>query len=148
MRWVRPTAERVSHIAFNLRSDDKTEVWLSHHIAGDEAVFESWLSSEICRCIVTSDGEPVGVTGVCGDRIWLLGTEGLTATRSRRLQLCIEGRGWVEHCLKHVGGPIGNDVYAKNRMSIRWLRHLGFEVEEPRPIGLSGALFCRFWREA
>lgn len=148
MRWADPTAERAYYVAANVRAEDRDEVWLSHRLPGAEAVLQSWSGSELCRCIETSDGEPVGLTGVCGDRIWLLGTEGLTATRSRRLQLCIEGRGWVEHCLKHVGGPIGNDVYAKNRMSIRWLRHLGFEVEEPRPIGLSGALFCRFWREA
>ena len=146
MRWVRPTAERVSHIAFNLRSDDKTEVWLSHHIPGDEAVFESWLSSEICRCIVTSDGEPVGVTGVCGDRIWLLGTEALTATKARRLQLCHQGRDWVQHCASQVGKTIGNHVYAKNRMSVRWLQWLGFEVGVPEPFGPSAALFHPFWR--
>ena len=148
MRWADPTEERAYYIANRVRSEDETEVWLSHHITGPEAVLDSWAGSDICRCIETSDGEPVGLTGVCGDRIWLLGTEGLTATRMRRLQLCIEGRQWVKHCLERVGGPIGNDVYAKNKRSIRWLKHLGFQVEAPRPIGLSGALFCRFWREA
>jgi hypothetical protein len=53
----------------------------------------------------------------------------------------------VEYCLDRVGGPIGNDVYAKNKRSIRWLKHLGFQVEPPRPMGMSAALFCRFWRE-
>jgi hypothetical protein len=148
MRWAEPTEARAYHVAANLRHEDEQEVWLSHQIPGPEALLTSWADSDICRCIETSDGEPVGFTGVCGDRIWLLGTRGLTATRSRRLQLCIEGRGWVEHCLKRVGGPIGNDVYAKNQQSIRWLKHLGFTVEPPRPIGHSCALFSRFWREA
>jgi hypothetical protein len=146
MRWTDATDERAYYIASNLRKEDQEEVWLSHRVAGPEAVLESWAASDICRCIETSDGEPVGLTGLTGDRIWLLGTAALTATRSRRLQLCIEGRGWVEHCLERVGGPIGNDVYAKNRTSVRWLRFLGFEVEPPRPIGHSGALFSRFWR--
>jgi hypothetical protein len=148
MRWADPTEARALYVAANIRHQDEQEVWLSHRLQGPDAVLQSWAESSICRCIETSDGIPVGLTGVCGDRIWLLGTAELTATRSRRLQLCIEGRGWVEHCLKHVGGPIGNDVYAQNRASIRWLRYLGFEVESPRPLGMSGALFCRFWRDA
>jgi hypothetical protein len=115
MRWAHPTEERARYVANNIRKEDVQEVWLSHWIPGPEAVLVSWAGSEICRCIETEDGEPVGLTGVRGDRIWLLGTEGLTATRQRRLQLCIEGRGWVEHCLEMVGGPIGNDVYARNR---------------------------------
>jgi hypothetical protein len=146
MRWIRPTAERVSHIAHNLREADAIEVRLSHGVDEQEAVFESWLSSEICRCIVTSDGEPVGVTGVCGDRIWLLGTDGLTATRARRLQLCHQGRDWVEHCLKQVGVPLGNHVYSKNQESVRWLKWLGFEFGTLEPFGPSAALFYPFWR--
>lgn len=148
MRWADPTEERAYFIANHVRRQDETEVWLSHRATGAEAVLESWAGSDICRCIETSSGEPVALTGVCGDRIWLLGTEGLTATRMRRLQLCIEGRRWVQHCLDRVGGPIWNDVYAKNQGSIRWLRHLGFEVDPPRPLGLSSALFCRFWKES
>jgi len=148
MRWADPTEERAYYVAANIRREDEQEVWLSHRMPGPDAVLESWASSDICRCIETSDGVPVGLTGVVGDRIWLLGTDELTATRSRRLQLCIEGRGWVEHCLEMVGGPIGNDVYASNRRSIRWLEHLGFHVDPPSPIGMSGALFSRFWRES
>lgn len=147
MRWADPDEGRVYYVAANLRLQDEREVWLSDRLIGPEAVVESWIASDICRCIETEDGEPVGVTGVCGDRIWLLGTEGLTATRERRLQLCKEGRGWVEHCLRRVGGPIWNDVFAGNTDSIRWLKHLGFTVEQPRPMGMSAALFCRFWRK-
>lgn len=148
MRWTSPTKERVLYVANRVRKEDAEEVWLSHGVSGPDAVMLSWVGSEICRCIETSAGEPVGLTGVAGTRIWMLGTNGLTATRGRRLQLCCDGRDWVDYCLEVVGRPIGNDVYAKNRQSIRWLRHLGFEVEPPRPIGVSGALFSRFWREA
>ena len=148
MKWADASEGRVYYVAANIRRKDEQEVWLSHQVPGPEAVVESWQQSDICRCIETSDGETVGVTGVVGDRIWLLGTEGLTATKERRLQLCREGRGWVKHCLERVGGPIGNDVYYSNRDSIRWLKHLGFTVEQPRPMGHSGALFCAFWRVA
>jgi hypothetical protein len=148
MKWASPTEERAKYVARHLRKEDATEVWLSNRIPGPEAVMTSWAGSEICRCIESDDGEPLALTGVYGDRIWLLGTDGLTATRERRLQLCCDGRDWVDYCLELVGRPIGNDVYASNRRSIRWLRHLGFEIESPRPVGPSGALFSRFWREA
>jgi hypothetical protein len=148
MRWADPTEERACWIANHLRPEDETEVWLSHRIQGPEAVLMSWADSDICRCIETSDGLPVGLTGLTGDRIWMLGTAELTATRKRQVQLCREGRLWVEHCVERVGGPIWNDVYAKNVCSIRWLKHLGFTVEPARPVGLSAALFCRFWRDA
>ena len=148
MRWAQSTEERVTYIAQRLREADKTEVWLSHMASPYEAVFDSWASSDVCRCIETDAGEPVGLTGLVGSRIWMLGTDELTATRRRRLQLCNEGRGWVEHCLDVAGMPIGNDVYAKNTASIRWLKHLGFTVADPRPMGHAAALFSEFWRAA
>lgn len=148
MRWTQASEERVAYIAANLREADKTEVWLSHMATPYEAVFDSWAASEICRCIETDGGEAVGLTGLVGNRIWMLGTEDLTATKRRRLQLCNEGRGWVEHCLDVAGMPIGNDVYAKNTQSIRWLKHLGFTVADPRPMGHAAALFSEFWRAA
>jgi len=148
MRWAKPTEEKVLAIGQNLREEDRTEVWLSHQADGLEACFDSWELSDICRCIETDAGVPVGLTGLNGSRIWMLGTDELTATRRRRLQLCNEGRGWVEHCLDVAGMPIGNDVYAKNTASIRWLKHLGFTVADPRPMGHAAALFSEFWRAA
>ena len=148
MRWAKPTEEKVLAVGRNLRGEDLLEVWLSHRTTGLEACLDSWEQSDVCRCIETDDGEPVGLTGLNGSRIWMLGTQELTATKRRRLQLCNEGRGWVEHCLDTAGMAIGNDVYSKNKASIRWLKHLGFSVAQPRPIGPSAALFCEFWRAA
>lgn len=146
MRWAEPTKERAMEIANNLREEDKTEVWLSHRLTPTEAVIGSLEDADLCRCIETAHGVPVGITGLNGNRIWMLGTQELTATRVGRLQLCKEGRQWVDHCLSVAGMAIGNDVYASNTDSIRWLRHLGFQVAKPRPMGPSSALFCEFWR--
>ena len=148
MRWGKATEEKVISIGQNLRKPDRIEVWLSHQAEPIEAVMGSWEDSDICRCIETDAGQPVGLTGLSGSRIWMLGTDELTATRRRRLQLCNEGRGWVEHCLSVARMPIGNDVYASNTESIRWLKHLGFTVDEPRPMGHAAALFSSFWRAA
>jgi RimJ/RimL family protein N-acetyltransferase len=147
MRWADPTEERAAYIAGRLRKEDEFEVWLSHRMTPYEAVLISLAGSDVCRCIESNDGEPLGVTGVCGDRIWMLGTDRLTESKQNRWELVVCGREWVDHCLEVVGVPIGNHVYAKNERSIRWLRHLGFTVEHPEPFGPSAALFCPFWRE-
>ena len=146
MKWIDPTEEAVYWVASHLRAADEMEVALSDGLPGHLAVLMSWSDSKICRAIATDDGVPCGLTGVNGDRIWMLGTDDLTATKCGRLQLCREGRGWVEYCLQRVGGPLWNDVYWGNRRSIHWLKRLGFTVEDPRPLGPSGALFSRFWR--
>lgn len=148
MKWADATEEAALHIAINLREEDRTEVWLSHGATPTEAVMWSWSESDLCRCIASDAGEPLALTGLVGNRIWLLGTEKLVATRERRLQLCKEGRSWVETCLNRAGMAIGNDVYAKNVRSIRWLKHLGFQVATPRPLGPSAELFSEFWRAA
>lgn len=146
MKWAFPDAHVVNFIADNIRPQDEEEVRLSHAISGPVAVLSSWANSSVCRAILGDDDVPVGISGLVDNTIWLLGTEGLTATRSHRLQLIHRGREWVDYCQDKVDAPIGNYVYAKNRMSIRWLKHLGFHVSQPEPYGPSAALFCPFWR--
>jgi len=148
MDWAYPSTDRVEHIANHLRPEDQLEVWLSDGVDGYDAVMESYYDSTISRVILGDDSTPVGVTGVCGDRIWLLGTAELTSTKSHRWQLAVYGRQWVKHCIDVVGGPIGNHVYAENRAAIRWLKHLGFVVEPAKPYGTRAASFCEFWRTA
>ena len=140
--------DHVLDVAENLRKVDEEEVSLSHNINGREAVIESWAYSDIIRGMVTDDGVACGLCGVVGQRIWMLGTDRLTENRKARWQLCVEGRKWVDETIKELNAPLFNQVYSKNTESIRWLKYLGFTVERPRPIGLSGALFCDFWRNS
>jgi len=148
MDWSYPSSDRVEHVANNLRPQDQLEVLLSDGVSGYDAVMESYYQSTIARVILGDNSAPVGVTGVCGDRIWLLGTTELANTKSHRWQLAVHGRQWVKHCIDVVGGPIGNHVYAENRLAIRWLKHLGFVVGEPHPYGVQSAPFREFWRSA
>jgi len=148
MHWAYPSADRVERIALNLRPQDELEVRLSDGVEGYDAVMESYYASTIARVIMGDNSAPVGVTGVCGDRIWLLGTAALTETKSHRWQLAAHGREWVKHCIDVVGGPIGNHVYSRNRSAVRWLKHLGFVIEDAAPYGVRGAPFHKFWRTA
>tara|TARA_R100000781_G_C4081208_1_gene127809 strand:- start:3495 stop:3941 length:447 start_codon:yes stop_codon:yes gene_type:complete len=146
MKWIKATSSIASEVGENLRRQDVNEVLMSHGMTGHQAVMESFKQSSICQAIEGDDGDPVGLTGVVDNRIWLLGTDKLTATKNHRWQLCLYGREWVEHCLESVGKPIGNYVYSENKKSIRWLKHLGFIIYEPEPFGPWDSMFCPFWR--
>lgn len=43
-------------------------------------------------------------------------------------------------------GPLLNYVDARNVLTIKWLKWLGFEVDESEPLGINGELFHRFHR--
>lgn len=146
MRWIQANEQRAIQVGLNLRKQDELEVSLSHGLAPVEACMLSYRQSQVCQAIEGDDGSCVALTGVVGKTIWLLGSTSLTATKNHRLQLCRYGREWVDFCLESAGGYVENMVYYKNKRSIRWLKHLGFTVQEPEPFGPSGALFCPFWR--
>jgi len=148
MRWIKAEPNLIYEIADNLRKEDAKEVRLSHGVTAEEACTQSYIHSQLIQAIEGDDGDPVGITGVCGNYIWLLGTDKLTSTKNHRWQLCIYGQEWVEHCLDFSGGMIENYVYSENKTSIRWLKHLGFTIEEAKPYGPEGALFHHFWRTA
>lgn len=149
MRWADPTPERVEFIAANLRRQDVLEVAYSHGISGRQAVYDSRAASSECRCIEGDDGAPVGLCGItpqaCSHLIWLLATDGLLATSGHRRQFIRGGRRWVNGLLQK-SPLLENWVFAKNVDSVRWLRHLGFEVFPPQPMGPSLQLFHYFRR--
>ena len=73
MQWIyEPNSEQVWHIADNLRGDDLQELRLSYRCPARDVVFDSWHESDIVRGMATDDGEPCGLCGVVGQRIWML----------------------------------------------------------------------------
>ena len=147
MQWAAPDEWRVAHIAIHLRQQDAAEVFYSDAMQPEEAVYDSWKNSPICRCIEGDDGTPVGICGVAsGGVIWLLATEQLLATRSHRLQFIRGAKQWIDGLLDEGLGPLHNRVFAANRDSIRWLKSLGFQFYPAEPYGPCGQLFRYFER--
>ena len=147
MQWAAPDEWRVAHIATHLRQQDAAEVFYSDAMQPEEAVYDSWKNSSICRCIEGDDGTPVGICGLAsGGVIWLLGTEQLLATRSHRLQFLRGAKQWIDGLLEEGLGPLHNRVFAANRDSIRWLKSLGFQFYPAEPYGPCGQLFRYFER--
>ena len=148
MKWAVATPARVEYISNNVRKQDEIEVHYSHGVTGKEAVIGSWKESEICHCIDGDNGLPVGICGVNESLIWLLGTDDLFATSSHRRQFIRGGRKWVDGLIEDGNDFLHNWAMYSNQTTIRWLKHLGFTIDTPAPIGVSAQLFSHFWRKA
>jgi hypothetical protein len=149
MRWVPATEEGALHVATHLRRQDVIEVFCSHGMQPEDAVFRSWKNSPDCRCIEGDDGSTVGIAGVAsGGQIWMLATDGLLATASHRRQLVRLAKQWVDGLIASGAGPLHNWALAKNTVTLRWLESLGFRLDHPEPFGPCAELFCYFERSA
>jgi len=78
----------------------------------------------------------VGVTGVP----WLLGSDAVCAYSRPFLR---RNRSYVREMLREFP-VLTNVVDARNAVSIRWLRWLGFRMGQPTPMGVRGLPFIPF----
>jgi hypothetical protein len=146
MKWRPAEQLMVEFVALNLRRSDDLECRYAYGIGGAQALLEAWMASSVVYCICADNGEPLGVAGLNGSVIWLLGTDGLTATPQRRAALALGGRRWTDILLEE-SPLLENWVLAANVESVRWLRSMGFKIATPEPMGPSCQLFRHVWRE-
>jgi len=146
MKWRPAEQLMVELVALNLRRSDDLECRYAYGIGGGQALREAWMASSVVHCICADNGEPLGVAGLNGSVIWLLGTDGLTATPQRRTALALGGRRWTDILLEE-SPLLENWVLATNVESVRWLRSMGFKIATPEPMGPSCQLFRHAWRE-
>ena len=144
-----PTQEAIQFIADNMREEDVIEVWAYGRHTPIEALELSIKKSKKV-VIVYADGIPLTALGLCirdflsGVGVpWLLSAKQALKYKRQFLKLSppiIEEM--LEICPKLI-----NHVHADNKLSIRWLKWLGFTIEDPEPIGPEGELFHRFTKE-
>lgn len=73
---------------------------------------------------------------------WLVGTS-LVETHARRFAR--QSRDYLDR-FSQVFPQMENFCLAENAATIRWLKWLGFDMDEPQPMGFSRAPFVRFSR--
>ena len=96
------------------------------------------------------NGEPIAMWGAAKRSllshkasVWLLGTDGVTQFK----------RAFLKHTPAELDAIlqefpyIENWVLATNRRSLRWLKWLGFNIDEPEAMGIEGQDFRRIWME-
>jgi hypothetical protein len=107
------------------------------------------LNSSIMAWTGLVDDEPVCVFGVAPLDIlsgigspWLLGTGFLPRYAMTFLRM---NKAYVQK-MSELFPHLENYVDARNKLSIRWLKWLGFQFDaQPVPYGIWGTPFYRFW---
>lgn len=130
------------------RQADVTELLLSHCVDPQEALREGILRSQVALTGVY-DGRPIAVAGlhrpwVLSDRgtPWMIGTVDLERRDLRRPFL--ETSRMVLAEFRQMAPKMENWVWSGNKLAVRWLGWLGFDIHPPEKRGIGGALFHRF----
>lgn len=144
--YVRRSIESdIGFVAENMRESDRLEIWRSNRANPADSLTHGF-NGEICLTFCIND-EPAAMFGV--NRVsylsqkgipWLLGTDKIKYAMMYFLK---ESRKHVQAMNKRY--PIlENYVDSDNKLSIRWLKWLGFELREPAII--NNHKFIRFER--
>lgn len=147
VEYLKPTTELVTYIAENMRDEDRDEVWASDNYTPLEAMMTGWKLSDYC-VIISVNGEPCVMIGLLQRDIltgrgipWMLGTDGSVKYRSKFLSVV---PGIMKQMLS-ICPNLYNYVHVKNKVSIRWLKRIGFTLCDPAPYGCDGELFHKFY---
>lgn len=147
---VRPSQPAdVEFVAANMRQADRDEIWASYFSTPHEALTRAMKISEKCWTLVC-DGEPVAMFGVARRGMlsnvgspWLLGTDKVKKYTPAFLRLS------PIYVSKMMEGFVRLENYVdfRNKLSIRWLQWMGFELGELVPGLILGVKFYRFYME-
>jgi len=148
IKFTEPTAEAIQFIADNMRDADIVEVWAAGHHTPIDSLTKSIDISEF-NTLVTIDDIPCVLFGLVRTDIlsgsgvpWMLGA---TSIMKHKREILKHSPVVIEQMLT-ICPNLVNYVHGKNKMSIRWLKWLGFIIEEPVPRGPDNELFHRFHR--
>jgi hypothetical protein len=133
-------------IAADMRLADRREVQASSGL--DPLSSLRWsLDNSALAWTGWVDGEPVAIWGVASVGLlstqgapWLLGT---TALERHQIPFLRRNKAFIA-CMRAQFATLANHVDNRNTLSMRWLRWLGFEIEEPKPYGVLQLPFRRF----
>lgn len=149
IKFEKPTLEMVEYIAAHMRDADRAEVWASNKKTPIESLISGWGISDLAVVVTVNDVPCVMIGLVKRDVLsghgvpWLLGTNGALNYRRQFLKLSPP----VIQEMLSICPVLYNYVHVDNKLSINWLRWLGFTICDPEPYGVSGELFHKFFIE-
>lgn len=138
-------------IAESPRPADVAELWASSRSNPLDAMMRG-MDRTVEPFVAIHDGVPVCMFGACGFSIlggmgaaWMIGSAYMDKKSVQKdlLRLSIPV---VEHLQDEFPNLLYNFVDARNTASIRWLRWLGFQFNDPIPYGVDGLPFLPFYR--
>ena len=126
------TMDDAEYIASNLRKEDIAEIRKMREASPHDAVINSYNWSDV-RGTLVLDGKPALIYGVVGSgtgvpKVWALGTDACRKAGKVMVKLGRE----VSDALANEFMIMENWCDADYVASLRWLRLIGFTVEEPK----------------
>jgi hypothetical protein len=144
------TEEDAVYLSTRLRAIDVREIGAVSGRSPKAALISGVRGSEYCKAGV-ADGEVVCIYGVrrvsaLDDEcvIWMLGTDELPKHAVRFIRGCSAEVVSMVQQFKLVE----NWCHAENKTTIRWLKWLGFKIEEAAPYGRKNEPFHHFYARA
>ena len=139
----------ISVLVRNMREHDKQEVNAATKMGLRNAVSTSVKMATYAKTGLVND-ELVCMWGVCPISLisssgcpWMLGTDLIKKKQKIFLR---RSKPWLEDIKKDYR-HLENYVDARNTLSIKWLKWLGFNMEEALPYGVNGEPFHKFTME-
>ena len=146
VKFVRPTQKLIEQIAADMRQSDVDEVWASHRHTPLQSLTSAMSSSDY-RAVVVAGGVPIAALGLRMNSYlsdegvpWLLSTN--EALKHKREFLANTAE--VISDMLMLSPRLVNYVHANNKLSIRWLKWIGFTIDEPAESPVSKELFHKF----
>lgn len=146
---VKTSQEMVNSMKGKFRSIDRMEVRAMSNKDIDISVQEAFEKSELCWCVFLKD-EPVIVFGVTNysllslrGSVWLLGTDKM---RLLKTSIGKKSKYFVGKMFDHFD-YLENWVDKRNKLSIKWLKWIGFNIDPAKSVGHEGRPFHHFWLE-
>lgn len=146
IEFIKPVNYLIEIMAQNMRRSDKVEVMASHGHTPLEALIYSFNQSDYLAMAI-SEGVPISMLGVSTSNIitglghpWLLSSNELFNHKEYLFEIGpVVIADMVAVCPRLV-----NYVHHENKTSIKWLKSLGFIIEDPEPYGVKGDPFHKF----
>lgn len=146
-RYRLATEADADFIADRLRAYDQEELRAGGHTDFRETLRLALRITDE-PVVYLKEGVPVALFGVAAiapgvGSPWLLGT---TSLDEESRSLLTDAR-VIVHNMRKQYHSLYNYVYEGHTRSRKWIKWLGFTVDDPLPHGPNGELFCRFhWR--
>lgn len=138
--------EHGAYVAAHMRHMDRKEIYYMSALDPASAV-KVTTAHAVAAWTALVDGVPACIFGITrATRLsdigvpWLMGTDVLD---DHAMALAFRSRPYIER-FKRAFPKMENHVLAENARVVRWLRWLGFDMQEPAPYGCFGASFIRF----
>jgi len=143
---IRPSElSDIVYLKSRLRQEDVDEIYASNHLTPTDALTYSFYLSKVCLTIVKD--EPIGMFGIVEDPtdsdraiIWMLGSDRMSKVSRNIIR---DARDFIDGLMDSYG-TLYNHVDARNGKSIRWLEHLGAEIDDAVTFGREGLPFHKF----